>query len=218
MIRHNDAPYPYATILTAQRHKHTIGDHGAPTPASLSGSLRNLIENSTLSWPAGTRQLEGPNPALYATRHLTPNSAKCRTLYRGRGKEINHEFSSKSMEWNDSPKNNTRPHRNPREYLQRQRSAPAQGVIVTGIGAPTALPVQQARETASAVRDGEEGDEDIDDEVDGQRSGRLAATEATEIVGGEEEGEDGLYTHTHIYEYMNTRIMYQEREERRRNA
>ena len=96
-----------------------------------------------------------------------------------------------------SPDSNTRPHRDPREYLQRQSPAPANRIISTRVGAPTALTVQQARQTARAVRDGEESNHDVDDEVDGDGSGRFVGAEAAEVVGREEEGEERLWTNAH---------------------
>ena len=54
------------------------------------------------------------------------------------------------------------------------------------------MAVQQARQTARAIEDGEEGDQDVGDEVEHEGSGRLVATQPTQVVCREEDGENRL--------------------------
>ena len=93
---------------------------------------------------------------------------------------------------NHLPRNNARRHRNPRKHLHRQRPALASQIVFSRIGTPTTLSIQQARQTARAICDGEEGNDDIDNQIDGEGSGPFIGAKAAEVVGGEEEGEDCL--------------------------
>lgn len=84
---------------------------------------------------------------------------------------------------NHLPRNNARRHRNPRKHLHRQRPALASQIVFSRIGTPTTLSIQQARQTARAIRDGEEGDDDVEDQVDGGWSGPFIGANAAEVVG-----------------------------------
>lgn len=55
-------------------------------------------------------------------------------------------------------------------------------MVSTRIRAPTSPAIQQARQAAAAVRDGEESNYNIDDEVECEGGYRFAETEAAEIV------------------------------------
>lgn len=91
-----------------------------------------------------------------------------------------------------SPKNHPRPHRNPRKHLHGQNPAAAERMVPAGIRAPTAPSVQQAPKADCAVRGAEDGDQDVDEQVEEEGSGRFVRAQAAEVVGGEEEGEDCL--------------------------
>lgn len=90
-----------------------------------------------------------------------------------------------------TPNINARPHRHTRKYLHRHRSALTGRRVSPRIRAPPHLPIQQTQQTTRAARDGEEGDDDVDEQVDGEGSRPFVGTEAAEVVCREEEGEDG---------------------------
>lgn len=81
-----------------------------------------------------------------------------------------------------SPENIARPHRNSRKHFHRQCTALAKAIIFSRIGAPAALSVQQARQTARAVSDSEESDDDVDDQVDREGSCWFIGTKAAKVV------------------------------------
>lgn len=112
-------------------------------------------------------------------------------------KPIQHRtdfFHLIQMKQGYSPQNDPRPNRHTRKHLQHQRPALAQRIIAPRVRAPTPPPAHKTRQAARAVRDGEEGDGDVDEQVERQGGCQFTlGTEAAEVVRGEEEGEDCLY-------------------------
>lgn len=90
-----------------------------------------------------------------------------------------------------SPQNGSRPQPDPRKHQHRKRSPSARRPPAIGIGAPSALPALQSPQAARTVHDGEESDQDVDDDVEEEWGGRFLGVEAADVVGGEDEGEDG---------------------------